>query len=321
MNRYARRLLLVILWLAVADVFVQPLLDRAEQGRYERGGPFRFENSDLFSLGPLVRYVREHPHGERPRDVFLGNSVFFGYWIDTRDALPAQFEKCVLGRRVFNAATNGQEMGDALLVGKSIIDSVDRLYVQVIPRHDGARPVLGKLLPVSGDDANRYHLEFDPLEARWRSMLARVWRLYAFNDRLQAAWFGTSTRQFLYLHKRELFSRHVVAPETPHRITPVTILAPCRAGASVDPRVISRAMVELAEIAVAHKRHVVFVHFQHPRDILHEQIIASFNARFSPYAELVSVQAPRALYFDGLHLTPDGAASVAAALAAHERLR
>ncbi len=320
MNRHARRLLLVVLWLVVADVFVPPLLQRAEHARYERGGAFRFENSDLFALGPMVRYLREHPHGDRPRAVFLGNSVVFGYGIDAREALPAQFERFARGRRVFNAAVNGQEMGDSLLAGKAIIDSVDTLFVQVIPHHDAARPILGKLLPVSSEDAQRYGLEqFDPIEARLRSILGRVWRLYASNDRLQAAWFGTSTRQFLYLHKRNWIVRRAAPPPISPHISPVNLVSP-RNGTG-DPTSISQSMVALADVAAAHRKRVVFLHFQRAGDALDPNVAGAFNARYAPHAELVIVDVPPALYSDRQHLTPDGAASVAAALAAHEGLQ
>ena len=136
--------------------------------------------------------------------MFLGNSVVFGYGLETRDALPAQFERLAGDTRVFNAAVNGAENGDSYLVGKAGIDSVDTLYVQ-LTRHGHARPILGTLIPIDDADARRFALDrTDPMEVKLRSLLGRVWRLYAVNDRLQAAFFGTSARQYLYLHKREL---------------------------------------------------------------------------------------------------------------------
>ena len=66
------RLLVCVLGLALADQAVVPLLRRAEAQRYESNRQMRFENSDLFMLGPLTDYLLEHPKGERPRAAFFG---------------------------------------------------------------------------------------------------------------------------------------------------------------------------------------------------------------------------------------------------------
>ena len=308
-----RRLLFVVIWLVVADFFIPPILDRAEHARYESGAAFRFDNSDLFALGPMVRYLREHPRGERRRVLFLGNSVIFGYGIDARDALPARYEKRVGNTRVFNAAINGQEMGDIYLISKSVIDSVDTLYVQLIAS-EGARPILGKLLPVDDADAQRFHLERpNRVETTLESSLGRVWRLYRDNDRLQAAFFGTSTRQYLYLHKRELlFGRHPVAETPVHPQPPVPLFAP-RATTGQRSQ-LSRTILDLGSLAVAHRKRIVIIDTQYPLDAA----VADFNATYAPYAEIVIVNVPPALQYDRLHFTPDGADAVATALIAHE---
>lgn len=309
-----RRLLFAILWLALIDLFIPPLLQRAEYARYETGAVYRFENSDLFALGPMVHYLREHPRGPRRRTMFLGNSVVFGYGLETRDALPAQFERIAGDTRVFNAAVNGAESGDSFLLGKAVIDSVDTLYVQLI-RRDGARPILGMLIPVDDTDARHYGLDrLGPIEATLRSMLGRVWHLYGDNDRLQAALFGTSTRQYFYLHKRELLLAIVgrashVAPETPRSTIAVSLSQ--RNGILGLPR----PLLDLAEVAKAHRKRLVILDFQQ------RVAAAGFNAKYAPYAELVSIDVPPALRFDTMHLTPAGANAVAAALVAHERER
>lgn len=309
-----RRLLFALLWLALIDRFIPPILQRAEYARYETGAVYRFENSDLFALGPMVRYLREHPRGPRRRTIFLGNSVVFGYGLETRDALPAQFERLAGDTRVFNAAVNGSENGDSFLVGKAVIDSVDTLYVQLIPR-DGARPILGTLLPVDDADARRFTLErTDPIEAKLRSLLGRVWRLYALNDRLQAAFFGTSARQYLYLHKRELLLAALgrapqAPPETPHSTITVSLTA------RRDGEPLQGAMLDLANVAKAHRKRLVILDFQQ------RVAAAEFNASYAPYAEIVTVDVPQALRVDTQHLTPAGANAVAAALVAHERER
>lgn len=321
MSRPLRRLLFVILWLALADCFVPSILQRAERTRYESPAPYRFENSDLFALGPMVRYLHEHPHGERRRAMFLGNSIVFGYGIRASEAVPAQFEKLAGNTRVFNAAINGQQMGDNLLVGKAVIDSVDVLFVQLI-RQEGARPILGKLIPVDDDDARRFHLDRqNAVETGLRSLLGRVWRLYAVNDRLQAAFFGTSTRQYLYLHKRELLLGR--APETatpiPPNGPPVLLIAPRSAApGAIRVDLLPHTLLDLAAFAKARRKRLVVLDFPPKRDAGHEATIADFNAAYAPYAEIVTILVPESLEYDRMHFTAAGSHAVAAALVAHE---
>ena len=309
-----RRLLFALLWLALLDFFIPPIVRRAEYARYETGAVYRFENSDLFALGPMVRYLREHPRGPRRRAMFLGNSVVFGYGLEARDALAAQFERLAGDTRVFNAAVNGAENGDSDLVGKAVIDSVDTLYVQLTLR-SRARPILGTLIPVDDDDVRRFALDrTDPIEATLRSLLGRVWRLYAVNDRLQAAFFGTSARQYLYLHKRELLLAALgraprKAPETPRSAIAVSL------SARRDGAPLPSAMLDLAEVAKSHRKRLVILDFQR------RVAAADFNAAYAPYAEIVTIDVPPALRFDKQHLTPAGANAVAAALVAHDRER
>jgi len=148
--RYARRLLAAVLWLIVFDRFAPQLLRRLETRRYEATTQFRFENADLFGLGPLVSYLRENPHGRRRRIAFMGNSVIFGYALDPSDAVPAQFQKLVPGALVLNMAVNGSQLGSSYLITRAMIDSVDALFVQVVG--EGADPMLPALIPV--DDAD-----------------------------------------------------------------------------------------------------------------------------------------------------------------------
>jgi len=313
-----RRLLFAVLWLALIDLFIPPLLRRAEYARYETGAVYRFENSDLFALGPMVRYLREHPHGPRRRAMFLGNSVVFGYGLETRDALPAQFEKLSGDTRVFNAAVNGAESGDNYLVGKAVIDSVDTLYVQLI-RRDGARPILGTLIPVDAADARRFELDRpDPIEATLQSTLGRVWHLYADNERLQAAFLGTSARQYVYLHKRELLlaalgrARRPVGGQAP---SPVRAEGQARRLSPHGILRLPRSLLDLADVAKAHRKRLVILDFQQ------HVAAADFNAKYAPYAEIVTIDVPSALRVDKQHLTPAGANAVAAVLVAHERER
>src|ERR1051325_649201 len=122
----ARRLLVALIVLAVVDLFVPSLRDRLESARYDgRDTPTRFENSVRFGLGPMVQYLREHPKSNRPRTLFLGNSILFGYGIDVRDAIPAVYQRLSPGEKVLNASMNALDLGSAYLIAKSVADSVD----------------------------------------------------------------------------------------------------------------------------------------------------------------------------------------------------
>jgi hypothetical protein len=190
--RPARRLIVAVLGLVLLDQGVPAVLQRAERHRYEETQSFRFQPSDLFGLGPLVSYLREHPRGERPRTVFLGNSILFGLDLSADDAVPGQFQRLHPETQVFNAAINGFELGSNALVAAAMVDSVDRFYVMRGPA--AKNPLLASLIPV-GEYEDLPPLNV--LESRLQRA-ASVWRLYALSYRLQAALFGTSTRQFLH---------------------------------------------------------------------------------------------------------------------------
>ena len=198
----ARRLAAAIVTLLVLDLFVPGWLVRAERARYEGTDGFRFQYSDLFAVGPVVDYLREHPRGDRPRTVFFGNSVVWGYRLRVEQSLPVRFQRLAPDTRVFNLAVNGFGGGSAWLLLKDVIGSVDTVFMPV----DGtaANRGLARLIPVSADDIARFDLERpDPVETRLAGWLG-AWRLYRHSYRLQAALFGTSTRNFLYTHKAAL---------------------------------------------------------------------------------------------------------------------
>jgi hypothetical protein len=325
-----RRLAFMLLALVIVDLCVPSVLHRLEQRRYENGPAFRFENSDLFGLGPLVAYLREHPRGASRRAVFFGNSMIFGYLLAPADALPAQYERRMPGTRAFNMAINGQEMGTSYLVEKAIIDSVDVFFVQEIGDH--AHPMLGSLIPVDARDAARFRLDSpDPLEHRLDEGVRRFWRLYRDKSRLQAAMFGTSTRQYLYLNKRDLAKRllgplrgpkrpQAEPPLPPGAEEPVLLPIPAPTSTTLDRSHLSaqdRMVVAIADVARAHRKRVVFLQFEHlgfqPTDDT-----ARFNAAYRPYAERVVIRVPRTFIYDEQHLSPHGSALVAELLARHE---
>jgi hypothetical protein len=315
--------LLTVVWLILFDRAVPPLLELAERRHYESATTFRFENSDLFALGPLADYLRDHPRHERRRVVFFGNSMIFGYFLTPAQAIPAQFQTLQPEARVYNAAVNGQEMGTSYLVGKAILDSVDVIYVQVVG--DKANEMLPSLIPVDDADLRRFRLTApNRTEARLQAWLGRVWRAYGLNYRMQAALFGTSTRVFLYMHKRDLARAFRVptlqpaADSWPPIAGHIALRAP-RAGSS--PPHMRSIKTDLAELARSRGKRVVFMEFEWRGSRVDDAEVAAFNAAYAPFAETVIVTVPPDVTFDGQHPVPAAAAQIAEALARHEAQR
>lgn len=328
--RHGRRLLFVVAWLVVFDQLVPPLLRHLERRRYEEGWEvFRFENSDLFALGPLVGYLRDNPRGERPRVLFFGNSVVFGYGLEAADALPARYQERRPDVRVFSVAVNGFELPSNFLVARAAVDAVDTMVVLVTG--GAAHPRLPELVPVAEEDLHAFGLRRPGLEQRLQRG-AEAWRLYAHRHRLQAALFGASTRQFLYLHKGELARRAMGAwREPPPRGAPppppagaVTLRAPhADPGPSAARRHALREAYPLpwrfAELARAHGKRLVLLQLGASGGEVAPADVPDFNAAFAPSAEVVLLGIDPALTLDGQHLSVPGAAALADALARHER--
>lgn len=322
--RPARRLIVALLCLAAFDPFVPALQRRAERQRYEGGQAFRFENSDLFALGPLVSYLRDHPRGERPRTLFLGNSVIFGFGLDAGEAIPGRFQSLHPGTQVFNAAVNGFELGSSYLVSKAVVESVDRFYV--MRGAPVAHPLLASMIPVEPADIRLFRLQTpDPLEARLQSM-AEAWRLYAATYRLQAAWYGTSTRQYIHLQADAL--RRAVSGDRQQQASATHasrdgVVEVMRRRSAVPPGEARRAELRrrdemlwtFADLMAAHRKRAVILQFGGAANgAAGEAEIADFNAAFAPFAELVVLRIPPALLYDGRHVTAIGAQRVAEAL-------
>jgi hypothetical protein len=318
-----RRLLFVLLWLLLLDRAVPPLLERAERRHYESGTVFRFENSDLFALGPFVDYLRDHPQHGRRRVVFFGNSMLFGYFLSPAQAIPAQYQRFDPEARVYNAAINGQELGTGYLVGKDILGDVDVLYVQVIGAK--ANPLLPSLIPIDDADLRRFQLTPpNRVEQRLQSALGRVWNLYRLNYRMQAALFGTSTRVHLYMYKRDLAHLFRVPLLRPDAVAEggaagVSVRAPRIAGPVASGSETQRLMIDLAKLARARGKRVVFIAFEWDNSPLGDAEAGAFNASFAPWAETVIVHLPAAVTIDGEHANPAASARVAELLAQHER--
>jgi hypothetical protein len=317
-----RRLLLVVLWLALADRFVLRMLNPLETERYERGQVFRFENSDLFGLGPLADYLREHPKGARPRTAFFGNSIVWGYGLTADTAFPAQFQKLHPETKVFNIAINGFDTGSSYLIAKAVIDSVDRLYV--LRRGASADPMLSKLLPVSPEDARAFNIPRADLVEQTLQRGMSWWRLYHYSYRLQAALWGSSTRQYIYLHKgeiaRSLIARvraqalaPLVSAPTIEITTPVAAWSPSRTEIR-HLEVTQSLMWKFGSLSRDRGKRTTFLHIDGYSERIPLNDLAVFNRVFAPFAEIVVVRIPGALTFDRLHLTEAGSKSLAEAL-------
>ena len=327
--RAARRLLVAALVLAVIDWFVPRFLAHAERARYESTRLFRFENSDLFSLGPLVEYLHENQRGVRPRIVFLGNSVVWGYFLGPSESVPAQFQRLAPDARVFNLGVNGFQSGSAYLVTKAIVDSVDLLYVFDFGRT--ANAMLPHLVPVSHEDARRFGLdEPNRVERRLQHLLG-FWNLYRSAHRLQAALFGTSTRVYLYLNTGSLLAPWRHGGPAPPSAEPMATTTPLTASADLEVEAPHAGAPpsggRLAELAARYpllwdyaqlvasrgKRAVIveLADYSPPVDATDR---ADLNAHFHPAVVFLRLRVSKRLQMDGEHFSAAGAAAVARAL-------
>jgi hypothetical protein len=320
-----RRIAAAAVTLAIIDVFVPGWVARAERSRYEGGHPFRFEYSDLFAIGPVVAYLRDHPRGDRPRAVFLGNSVVWGYRLPPEDSVPARFQGLEPSVRVFNLAVNGFGIVSAYLMLKDVIDSIDTVYVHVGGREVNAG--LARLIPVADEDVSRFGLDAaDRVEESLERGLG-FWRLYRYSYRLQAAVFGTSARNYVYAHKAALVGGSADAGRTPdyapnppaaqplrfvHRVA-ATEPTPerRRALAEADP-----GLWECAAVVRAHGKHAVFWTAE---DSGASTAWDEWNRVFLGSAAFVRIVVPADMLIDERHLTSNGSAAVAALL--HELTR
>ncbi len=330
MSRGTRRLVIAACVLAAIDPLVPRLLRRLEASRYESGRVLRFENSDLFALGPTVAYMRDHQQGGRPRVVFFGNSIIWGYMLEASNAVPAQFQRAHPEVNVFNMAVNGFELGSSYLITKAIADSVHTVFVLV--GGVSANPTLPRLIPIDDEDVRLFGLRSPDRVEQRLAALAGTWQLYALTYRLQAALLGTSTRQYVYLHKGELARRAIapiytppappplVWPRTTDRVqlrAPRAATPPGEAGRAALQR--ARALLwKFGELAASHRKRVVLIQIESASQDLDEAQIADFNAIFAPYAEVVLMSIPASLKYDGQHLTIQGSEEAAAALGRHE---
>jgi hypothetical protein len=321
-----RRLLFALAALVVADRFEPAVLRSLEEARYEDSTrDFRFENSDLFGLGPLVAYLSEHPRGPRPRVLFLGNSITFGYGLSAADALPARYQRLDASAKVFNVGINGFTTVSSLLIAKAAIDSVDLTYVNLGPVEGPiADPILPRLIPVEDADLTQLRLAAPNETERRLSTPVDHWRLYRDAYRLQAAIFGSSTRQYIYLHKgalaRALIARvraeqaaGVVSDGTVTIDAPVSDVLP-DATRQLALRRDRPELWQFGDLARNRRKPVVLLQQVGYSRELTNAAIGDFNRVFAPYAKVLVLRIPARLLFDDKHLTTTGAIELARAL-------
>lgn len=323
--RPARRLAIAALLLVAVDRVEPGILSRLETARYEDPATdFRFENSDLFGVGPLVDYLREQPRGRQPRVMFLGNSVTYGYGLAVDQAVPAQVQRLLPSQKVFNVGVNSFEAGSAYLVAKAAIGAIDEAYVLCRPAPIADR-LMTRLVPVEPADRAAFSLPRGPaaLDTRFAQVL-NSWRLYRDSYRLQAALFGTSSRQFVYLNKSR-FAQALIAPVRAQNrpsasgpaIEAATPLAPEMPGPQriAALRQAGSPMTwAFADLFASHGRSVVLLQLPGYAEWLPEADLADFNRAWYPHVRIVRLDIPLESTFDRLHLTADGARSAARVL-------
>lgn len=316
--RVVRQAAVAVLCLAALDRLIPGWLDAAEARRYESETGLRFEQSDIFALGPLVSYLREHPRGPRPRIAFLGDSIVWGYGVPAEDSVAARFQARVPEEHVLNLGVNRTETGDMYLIAKSVLDSIATLYVfDRLPRIRHQQ--LPRLVPVAPDDLARFGLT-PPIPASGNEILS-FWRLFRDSYRIQAAGLGTSTRVFTY-------SRLVTAGRTLRRRSDPRAAEPAVDGSAigVDSRIADappsaeraavlsrrRALLwDFAQLVRDRHRTAVFVEMATNEGTLAADERADLNAQFGPDVRFVLVEVPPALMLDGSHLNRTGAVALA----------
>ena len=326
-SRPARRLFVAVLFLLVVDAFIPSALRRLEDARYERvDRDFRFENSDLFGVGPLLEYLAERPAGRQPRAMFLGNSVTYGYGLSAAEAVPGQYQRLHRSEKIFNAGVNGFDAGSIYLIAKAAIPAVDRIYVLSWTFNPRTPIIVGGHVPIDNEDRRRFGVPApDAMEEQLRRGADR-WALYRHSYRLQAALFGTSARQYVYLHKgavarRLLATVRAVTIDAQPVDAEVLATAPLSAATPGPQRLValreawSGLLWSFGELARSQRKTIAILQVPGFSDWLADrEAVADFNRVFFPFARVVMLSVPAAQMSDGMHLTAAGSAAAARAL-------
>jgi len=259
--------------------------------------------------------------------VFFGDSVVWGYRLRTEDSLPEQFARRRSDVRVFNFAVNGFGSGSAFLMLKAIVDSIDTVYLEI--GGEAVNSGLARLIPVSDADITRFGLERPDRAEQRLEEFAGFWRLYRDSYRLQAALFGTSTRNYLYSNKaamlwwrgapaRDMTGSAGLAPIRPSS----SQLAVAHPVAETPPTAERTAEVaraepwlwEYASFIRASGKRAVFYMILPPREADNRRDWADLNRIFRGSVVFVRVGVPDDMRIDSVHLSAAGSAAVAALL-------
>jgi lysophospholipase L1-like esterase len=313
-----RQAVVAVLCLAALDRLMPGWLASAEARRYELETALRFEQSDIFALGPLVSYLREQPHGPRPRIAFLGDSIVWGYGVPAEDTVAARFQARAPAEHVLNLGMNGTDTGDMYLIAKSVLDSVATLYV-FDRRPRVLHQQLPQVIPVARDDLTRFGLT-PPVHASGNDVLS-FWRLFRDSYRIQAAGLGTSTRVFTYSRLATAGKALRRRPDRPAADVAVdaTAIGVDSPVAAVPPSAERAALLsrhqallwDFAQMVRDRHRTAVFVEMATNKVALADDERADLNAQFGPEVRFVLVDVPPALMIDGSHLNRAGAVALA----------
>jgi hypothetical protein len=212
------------------------------------------------------------------------------------------------------------------VVAKATIDSVDLTYALLGPiERPTIDPMLPRLIPLDAADIAR--LDAPPpggAEPALAGALAGRWRLYRDAYRLQAAIFGSSTRQYLYLHKGK-FARALVArlrgaePQAAAPAGAVTIDVPLSdvvpdAARQRALRADRPELWQFGDLARERRKPVVLLQYVGYSRELTDAAIGDFNRAYAPHARVLVVRLPAHLTADGMHVTSAGADQFAHAL-------
>ncbi len=280
----------------------------------------------------MTEYLREHPVGLKPRAIFLGDSIVWGYLLETGETLPANFQRFVPNVKVLNLGSNGFDAVSAYLMTKALIDSVDTFYY-VYEQDDLDRrphPLLARLIPVSPEDTSRFELELPPPWVATFNRMAHFWKLARYSYRLQGALFGNSGRQYLYSKGRRLgkllhnpSGQGEAAEGTRKAALRVQWSSPSAGGPLSEEEAGDLArrhpmLWEYASLLAGHQKQGVIIEFAHHKKILSDSERRKFNRRFRPFVVFAKLTVPDAyLMPDEAHLAAEGTRAVASTLSEH----
>ncbi|MDD5431429.1 MAG: hypothetical protein PHO70_00355 [Candidatus Omnitrophica bacterium] len=329
-RRCLRRIIFTILILAVIDIYVLTFVKKIEN-RYETSGTmFRFENNDFFGIAPLVDYLKENKIGKKSRIVFFGNSVMFGYQLGANDTIAAKFENIAGSNyKCFNLGINGLGEENAYIILKNLIDSVDLVIVLHSP--SGKVPIQGLYQHLDIDDEDAAFFKINNKESiinkRLSYYVGKIWKLSKYSHRIQNGLFQTSTKNYLYLHKADLFS--FLSAKKSSGLLPFD-------SDSCEDLIVNRHIPELKDykltkadsgsinlneteaalykkffkLASLKRKKIFFFGLDHYAPY-NKKELSEYNRLFGPSLVFMNLESTESFTFDKTHLTTKGSCAVA----------